>query len=39
LEELFQTEEWGEVEAGHDLDKTDIGSRIAASILMIKLNK
>lgn len=37
LEELFQAEEWGEVEAGHDLDITDIGSRVAAPIILIKL--
>jgi ATP synthase F1 complex assembly factor 2 len=37
LEELFQTDEWGEVEAGHDLDKADVGSRVAATLLMLKL--
>ena len=37
LEEAFQSEEWGEVEAGHDLDKADIGSRVAAPIVMMGL--
>jgi hypothetical protein len=36
LEELFQLEEWGEVEAGHDLDAVDVGSRVAAPVLMLK---
>eukprot|EP00798_Chlamydomonas_sp_ICE-L_P028981 gene28981-32169_t len=38
-EEEFQTEEWGEVEAGHDLDKADIGSRIAAPHIFLRLLK
>jgi len=39
LEEIFQAEEWGEVEAGHDLDMADIGSRVSAPIVLIKLLK
>lgn len=37
LEEAFQTEEWGEVEAGHDLDKADVGSRMGAPLLLLRL--
>ena len=37
LEEIIQSEEWGEVEAGHDLDGADIGSRVASAILMLDL--
>ncbi|GAX80403.1 hypothetical protein CEUSTIGMA_g7842.t1 [Chlamydomonas eustigma] len=37
LEELLQLEEWGEVEAGHDLDAVDVGSRVSAPILLLKL--
>ena len=39
LEELFQTEEWGVVEAGHDLDAADITSRIAAPMIFMQLLK
>ena len=38
-EELFQAEEWGEVEAGHDLDTVDIGSRVAAPMVLMGLLK
>ena len=37
LEENIQAEEWGEVEAGHDLDKADMGTRVAASIVLLGL--
>ena len=37
LEELFQSEEWGEVEAGQDLDRADIGSRVASASLLLDL--
>lgn len=30
-------EAWGEVEAGHDLDVADIGSRIAAPAVLVRL--
>ncbi len=39
LEEEFQTEEWGVVEAGHDLDAADITSRIAAPMIFMQLLK
>jgi ATP synthase F1 complex assembly factor 2 len=37
LEEDFQAEEWGKVEAGHDLDEVDIRSRIYAPSLFVRL--
>jgi ATP synthase F1 complex assembly factor 2 len=37
LEELFQTDEWGEVEAGHDLDKANMASCVAAPVVMMRL--
>lgn len=37
LEENFQAEEWGEVEAGHDLDKADMGTRVAGAIVFLGL--
>jgi ATP synthase F1 complex assembly factor 2 len=37
LEEIIQSEEWGEVEAGHDLDGADIGSRVTSAILILDL--
>ncbi|PNH03195.1 T-complex protein 1 subunit zeta, partial [Tetrabaena socialis] len=37
LEEDFQAEEWGRVEAGHDLDETDLRSRITAPSLFVRL--
>jgi hypothetical protein len=30
-------EEWGKVDAGHDLDETDISARIAASSILLSL--
>jgi ATP synthase F1 complex assembly factor 2 len=37
LEEDVQVEEWGAVEAGHDLDEADIGTRIAAPSVFLRL--
>lgn len=37
LEEDCQMEEWGMVEAGHDLDIADTSSRIAAPSLFVRL--
>lgn len=37
LEEDYQLEDWGMVEAGHDLDIADINTRIAAPSLMLRL--
>ncbi|GBF93265.1 hypothetical protein Rsub_05997 [Raphidocelis subcapitata] len=34
LEEAYQIEDWGEVEAGHDLDAADMGTRVAAPAVM-----
>lgn len=39
LEELFQIEDWGAVEAGHDLDEADISTRIAGPVLFLRLLK
>lgn len=37
LEEDVQMEEWGAVEAGHDLDIVDVYSRVAAPSLFLRL--
>lgn len=37
LEEEFQLEDWGMVEAGHDLDIADTNSRITAPAVFCKL--
>lgn len=37
LEEDFQVEEWGRVEAGHDLDEADLRSRVFAPSLFVRL--
>ncbi|GIL94536.1 hypothetical protein Vretimale_771, partial [Volvox reticuliferus] len=37
LEEDFQAEEWGRVEAGHDLDEADLRSRVYAPSLFVRL--
>lgn len=37
LEEDFQLEDWGMVEAGHDLDIADTKTRIGAPIVFYKL--
>lgn len=37
LEEDFQAEEWGRVEAGHDLDEADLRSRVFAPSLFVRL--
>ncbi len=37
LEEDVQMEEWGAVEAGHDLDIADVSTRIAAPALFLRL--
>lgn len=37
LEESFQIEDWGMVEAGHDLDIADITTRVSAPALMVRL--
>jgi ATP synthase F1 complex assembly factor 2 len=37
LEEAFQIEDWGAVEAGHDLDAADLGTRVAAPSLLVRL--
>ncbi|KAG2501338.1 hypothetical protein HYH03_001128 [Edaphochlamys debaryana] len=37
LEEDFQAEEWGRVEAGHDLDETDLSSRVMGPSLFVRL--
>lgn len=37
LEEDFQAEEWGRVEAGHDLDEADIRSRLFGPSVFLRL--
>lgn len=37
LEEDFQLEDWGAVEAGHDLDIADTRTRIGAATLLVRL--
>ncbi|GLC41176.1 hypothetical protein PLESTB_001530000 [Pleodorina starrii] len=37
LEEDFQAEEWGRVEAGHDLDEADLRSRVFGPSLFVRL--
>lgn len=37
LEEAFQIEDWGMVEAGHDLDAADLATRVAAPAVMVGL--
>ncbi|KIY98700.1 ATP synthase F1 complex assembly factor 2 [Monoraphidium neglectum] len=37
LEEAFQIEDWGMVEAGHDLDVADLKTRVAAPALLVRL--
>lgn len=37
LEEDYQLEDWGEVEAGHDLDLADAQTRIAAAAVLVRL--
>lgn len=37
LEESYQLESWGMVEAGHDLDIADAGSRVTAPSLLVQL--
>eukprot|EP00201_Polytomella_parva_P012544 CAMPEP_0175054612 /NCGR_PEP_ID=MMETSP0052_2-20121109/9599_1 /TAXON_ID=51329 ORGANISM="Polytomella parva, Strain SAG 63-3" /NCGR_SAMPLE_ID=MMETSP0052_2 /ASSEMBLY_ACC=CAM_ASM_000194 /LENGTH=263 /DNA_ID=CAMNT_0016319321 /DNA_START=1 /DNA_END=792 /DNA_ORIENTATION=+ len=37
IEEEAQAEEWGKVEAGHDLDEADISTRIYAPSIFIRL--
>jgi ATP synthase F1 complex assembly factor 2 len=37
LEEDFQLEDWGMVEAGHDLDIADTNTRIGAPAVFVKL--
>ncbi len=37
LEEDYQIEDWGMVEAGHDLDIADLGTRVAAPAVMVRL--
>ncbi len=37
LEEEYQLEDWGMVEAGHDLDIADMGARVAAPALLLRL--
>lgn len=39
LEEDFQLEDWGMVEAGHDLDITDTNTRIGGPAVFLKLLK
>jgi len=37
VEEAFQIEDWGVVEAGHDLDVADLGTRVTAPAVMVRL--
>jgi ATP synthase F1 complex assembly factor 2 len=37
LEEDAQMEEWGCVEAGHDLDMADMASRVGAPVVLLRL--
>lgn len=37
LEEDYQIEDWGMVEAGHDLDIVDINTRVGAPAMMLRL--
>ncbi|KAG2449713.1 hypothetical protein HYH02_005240 [Chlamydomonas schloesseri] len=37
VEEDFQAEEWGRVEAGHDLDEADLRSRVFGPSLFVRL--
>ena len=37
LEENAQMEEWGMVEAGHDVDVADMKTRVGAPVLMARL--
>ncbi len=37
VEEDCQIEEWGSVEAGHDLDQADYTTRIASAAVFLKL--
>jgi ATP synthase F1 complex assembly factor 2 len=37
LEEDFQLEDWGMVEAGHDLDIADTNTRIGGPTIFVKL--
>lgn len=37
LEEDFQAEDWGRVEAGHDLDEADTATRVAAPVVFLRL--
>jgi ATP synthase F1 complex assembly factor 2 len=37
VEEDFQMEEWGSVEAGHDLDVADARTRVTAAATFVRL--
>jgi ATP synthase mitochondrial F1 complex assembly factor 2 len=37
LEELYQLEDWGAVEAAHDLDAADLATRVGAPALLARL--